>query len=336
MRPTRRRRELRRARYTLQKLSQTSHVRSSTITGAILRKANSRAILTGGNILLRCDRAFVPPPHFNEAKVNSILVHRYHFDRLEAPSSNVSITIPHFAGENIDRVVRKDSSSLENQIIDRVPQRGSRGLQTNCILQSRVNTRRSLRIRRTDDRLDMTGRSQNSRENSDRINERSGEKNGTNSPGAISGDGNDDSDGSHNSDDSEDDSSTSGNNGAIFDYVGDGSGEVDVLDFGDMSQVCEYCHALYFLRERKPGTRIYSKCCNGGRIVLEAPHDTPPLIKSFFLGENPRWKHILDSQVIRLNNAISLAAIQYTSVRLSGPGVPTIVVDGQINDSLPL
>jgi hypothetical protein len=87
-----------------------------------------------------------------------------------------------------------------------------------------VNTRRNLRIRRTDDRLDMTGRSQNSRENSDRINERSDEKNGTTSPGAIPGDGNDDSDGSHNSDDSEDDSSTSGNNGAIFDYVGDGSG----------------------------------------------------------------------------------------------------------------
>ncbi len=86
-------------------------------------------------------------------------------------------------------------------------------------------------------------------------------------------------------------------------------------------------------RERKPGTRIYSKCCNGGRIFVEAPHDTPPLIKSFFLGENPRWKHILDSQVIRLNNAISLAAIQYTSVRFSGPGVPTIVVNGRINDS---
>ena len=58
--------------------------------------------------------------------------------------------------------------------------------------------------------------------------------------------------------------------------------DVTYFDIGYMDQICSYCGAFYWLREKNTH-RIYQKCCHSGKVVLPAMPPPPPYVKSLLL-----------------------------------------------------
>ncbi|KAJ3707925.1 hypothetical protein LUZ61_011630 [Rhynchospora tenuis] len=79
-------------------------------------------------------------------------------------------------------------------------------------------------------------------------------------------------------------------------------------DFGDLTEMCHRCHALFWYRERcirdsRVGQPVYNLCCRGGRVHLPAVQPTPsPLSELLDPLNGPDSRHFLEC--IRIYNSM--------------------------------
>ncbi|KAJ1686825.1 hypothetical protein LUZ63_010753 [Rhynchospora breviuscula] len=79
-------------------------------------------------------------------------------------------------------------------------------------------------------------------------------------------------------------------------------------DFGDLTEICPKCHALYWYEERcrsasRVGEPVYNLCCRGGRVSLPPIDPTPsPLSELLDPLNGPDSRHFLQS--IRMYNSM--------------------------------
>ena len=76
---------------------------------------------------------------------------------------------------------------------------------------------------------------------------------------------------------------------------------------GEMAEVCEFCHALYWKKEENTSGQ-YAKCCHGGKVRLPELTQTPNLLLDLLTGNSPDSKNYR-SHIREYNAALAFASM---------------------------
>ena len=98
-----------------------------------------------------------------------------------------------------------------------------------------------------------------------------------------------------------------------------------------MDQICSYCGAFYWLREKNTHG-IYQKCCHSGKVVLPAMPPPPPYVKSLLLRQGNDGV-IFSKRPKTYNGWLSFASISLSAFPFTR-GVPAMRIQGQIYHNL--
>ena len=107
--------------------------------------------------------------------------------------------------------------------------------------------------------------------------------------------------------------------------------DVTYFDIGYMDQICSYCGAFYWLREKNTHG-IYQKCCHSGKVVLPAMPPPPPYVKSLLLRQGDDGV-LFSKRPKTYNGWLSFASISLSAFPFTR-GVPAMRIQGQIYHNL--
>ncbi|KAJ1689867.1 hypothetical protein LUZ63_014022 [Rhynchospora breviuscula] len=109
------------------------------------------------------------------------------------------------------------------------------------------------------------------------------------------------------------------------------------LDFGDPDEICEHCHARFWIHEKCRATSTvghptYALCCRHGRVTLDKIDPMPQILSNLLDPKNgPDSKHFIDN--IRMYNsmfAFTSMGVQVDESVNAGPGPYVFKVSGQL------
>ena len=98
---------------------------------------------------------------------------------------------------------------------------------------------------------------------------------------------------------------------------------------GRCEQVCHHCKARFWYDEKISSSRRrpeYHKCCNGGKVKLDAPKPCPPYVKELFTDRHFMENICAYNQMFAMT---SLGAEIDTSINM-GRGPYVFKISGQI------
>ena len=101
----------------------------------------------------------------------------------------------------------------------------------------------------------------------------------------------------------------------------------ELFSIGPCSNVCDYCNAKYFEKEKPPQT--LTPCCSSGKISLPINREPPELINALFTNMHPSSQEFLKN-IRQYNSSLALASATANVQMTATPGVYCYRIHGQI------
>ena len=96
---------------------------------------------------------------------------------------------------------------------------------------------------------------------------------------------------------------------------------------GQLSEVCNFCNALHFAKER-PNDKLFSQCCQKGKVTL-LPIKLDPLIQRLMTHQHEYSKNF-HNNIRSLNSALAFTSMGANIAPLPGYGPYCFRINGQI------